>query len=110
MLKCLAVLAAVVATVCACSQSTVPAVLDKDGTFYRLNAATFETGGSARGNGSPCSWERLSSDWDRNPSIDDTYRAFLARGDVASGQVSRVSVDDGQYFVSWGCLPWRHVD
>jgi hypothetical protein len=86
-------------------------ILDKDGHFYNVNGPgeTFETQGSARTNGLPCSWLQLSSSWDRVQKIDDEAAAMVNRGDVAVGETTRVTVKEGEYFVSWGCEPWRKV-
>jgi Protein of unknown function (DUF2510) len=78
-------------------------VMDTDGTYYQIGhaeAGTYETEGSQRANGRPCSWTRTRTE------IGD----MIASGTVDVGERDRVTVDAGEYFVSYGCRPWRKVD
>lgn len=89
----------------------IPA-MDKDGTYYHIGdsaVGTYETQGSARTNGRPCNWVRLSADWNKKDTIEDLHAAFIDNGDVQPGETARVTVKSGEYFVSYGCKPWRYV-
>jgi hypothetical protein len=86
--------------------------MDKSGIYYHIDdsaAGGYETSGSARANGRPCNWMRLSPDWSTDDSIEALAKAMLDRGDVAVGQTARVTVKANEYFVSFGCEPWRYI-
>jgi hypothetical protein len=77
--------------------------LDEDGTYYKIDASsagTYETDGSQRSNGRACNWTRTTT-----PTIDITD--MIEAGTAAVGQRSRVTLRAGEYFVSYGCKPWR---
>jgi hypothetical protein len=87
-------------------------VLDKNGTYYHIDdsaAGTYETQGSARTNGRPCNWTRLAPDWNQKDTIEGIAASLIDKGDVARGETARVTVKSGEYFVSYGCEPWRYV-
>ncbi len=85
-------------------------VLDKNGTYYHVNAGTdgtYETQGSNRSpnaNGviRPCTWTRL-----RAP--DDTIENTIEMGKVEANETGRVTLESGEYFVFYGCHPWHYV-
>lgn len=80
-----------------------PAAMDKDGAYYQIdagNAGTYVTEGSQRPNGRPCSWTRT-----RTPTIH--IIDMIAGGEVAVGERGVVTVNAGEYFVTYGCKPWR---
>jgi hypothetical protein len=82
----------------------IPA-MDKSGTYYRIHdnaAGAYETAGSDRSNGRPCNWVRSTT----APS---TIATTIVEGTVERGQHGMVTLQPGEYFVSYGCLPWRHV-
>jgi hypothetical protein len=82
----------------------IPA-MDKDGTYYHIGdsaVGTYETQGSARTNGRPCNWVRLSA-----PTL--TIENTIEEGKVQANETGRVTVKSGEYFVSYGCKPWRYV-
>ena len=86
--------------------------LDKDGTYYQVNGdtrGTYETQGSNRSNGRACNWRRLQSSWNQKDDISDVAAAMIDRGDVQPGQTARVTLEPGDYFVFYGCYPWRYV-
>lgn len=86
-------------------------VLDKDGTYYHAGtstAGTYVTDGSARSNGRPCNWMVLSADWSQNTSITARAQSQISRGQAAVNQPGQVTLESGQYFVSYGCKPWHH--
>ncbi|SBS73756.1 hypothetical protein MHPYR_180036 [uncultured Mycobacterium sp.] len=77
--------------------------MDKDGTYYKIDASTagtYVTDGSQRSNGRPCNWTRT-----RTPTIEIIN--MIAMGDVAVGERGVVTVNAGEYFVTYGCKPWR---
>lgn len=83
--------------------------MDESGVYYHLDeGGTFETAGSARTNGRSCQWMRLSADWDQKDGITDLAASLIDRGDVRQGQVERVTLKGGEWFVSFGCQPWTH--
>jgi hypothetical protein len=57
----------------------------------------------------PCNWLRLSPDWPQDTTISGLADSMIARGDVAVGRVARVTLQRGEYFVSYGCAPWKPV-
>jgi hypothetical protein len=92
-------------------QTPAPSTMDKDGTYYHIDdsaAGTYETQGSARTNGRPCNWMRLSADWNKTDTIDGIYASLIDKGDVGRGETARVTVHGGEYFVSYGCEPWHY--
>lgn len=96
----IAVLAA--ATVAGCSADQQVPAMDADGTpFHLTNTAVgvWETAGSVRSD-TPCSWTRSTA----------TPATFDNLIDVGRSEgATRVSVQDGDWFVSYGCMPWHHV-
>ena len=77
--------------------------MDEDGTFYHINestAGTYETDGSQRASGRPCNWTRT-----RRPTL--KINDGITAGTVAVGERGQVTVNAGEYFVSFGCKPWR---
>lgn len=77
--------------------------MDKDGTYYKIDASaagTYVTEGSQRTNGRPCNWTRT-----RTPTIH--ISDMIAGGQVAVGERGAVTVNAGEYFVTYGCKPWR---
>ncbi|MCV7017635.1 DUF2510 domain-containing protein [Mycolicibacterium aichiense] len=77
--------------------------MDNDGTYYHIDgsaAGTYMTEGSRRANGRPCNWTRT-----RTPTIE--IANMIAGGQVAVGEHGVVTVNAGEYFVSYGCKPWR---
>lgn len=93
---------AVVPTVCllaACQQSSLTA--DKDDAFYPIHedsAGVYLTVGPREGE--QCNWARTS-----RPSRD--VADFIEVGEGKPGENTRVSLRPGDYFISWGCRPWR---
>jgi hypothetical protein len=80
-------------------------VMDTDGTYYEVgdrSAGTYETAGSIDKRGRPCSWTRT-----RRPTIE--IADMIAVGEVGVGEHARVTLSEGEYFVSYRCAPWRKV-
>jgi hypothetical protein len=76
------------------------APMDKPGTYYHIDgsaAGTYETNGSNGAIGE-CIWQR----W-RSPDDDRAVEVGTVQ------QTTRVTLHAGEYFVSYGCLPWRYV-
>lgn len=80
--------------------------MDHDGTYYLVSedgVGTWETTGSDRTDGRPCTWTR---------SVDAplTVAGLEAMGHVARGETARVTLPvSGQYFRFSGCKPWHMV-
>ena len=77
--------------------------MDVDGTYYHVTddgVGTWETTGSARTNGLPCTWTRTTA-------APATIASTIAIG--KTNQTARVTVRSGEYFVSYGCQPWNKV-
>lgn len=77
----------------------------ENGTYYRVvdsAAGTYETAGSNRPNGRDCTWVRSTT-------APFTIASTIAMGDVAPGQHGLVTLKPGEYFISYGCDPWRPV-
>lgn len=86
---------------CAGTQTIPP--MNHDGTYYHFDDDTqglWETSGSDRTNGRPCTWSRSTG---VPLSIDNT----IALG--RSNSTARVTVRAGEYFVFHGCHDWHHV-
>jgi hypothetical protein len=84
--------------------------MDKSGVYYHIHedtAGVCETDGSA--DSRPCNWTRLAANWDHKQGIEDEYASFIGNGEVTAKEIARVTVKAGEYFVSYGCLPWRYV-
>lgn len=77
--------------------------MTRDGVYYQVfpeSQGTWVTTGSARTNGLPCTWSRTTE-----------VPATIANT-IAIGQTDRsanVTLRSGEFFVSYGCQPWRHV-
>ncbi len=85
-------------------------VLDRGGVYYHVNpgsGGTYETRGSNRtpnANGviRPCTWSRLTA-----PAL--TIENTIEMGKVEANETGRVTLKSGEYFVFYGCHPWRYV-
>ena len=85
--------------------------MDKDNYAYNISSSmdgVWETKGSA--DDKPCRWMRLSKEWTGQSTIEAEAKALVDSGTVLPNQTERVRVHQGEYFVSWGCLPWLYID
>lgn len=76
----------------------------ESGTYYRIDSGgSYETDGTdAATNSRICNWVRTST----SPA---TLDSVIASGSVLAGQHGMVTVSGGEYFVSYGCLPWHKI-
>jgi hypothetical protein len=42
-------------------------------------------------------------------TIEGEYYNTIADGTIAVGETARVTIQSGEYFVNYGCLPWHSV-
>lgn len=76
--------------------------MDKDNVFYAIKdgqAGTFLTVGPREGE--ECHWSRTSAPTE---DIADVLEVGIGK----PSQNTTVELRPGEYFISWGCHPWRH--
>lgn len=75
--------------------------MDEDNTYYRVTpekAGRYLTVGPR--DGQECSWGRLSQ-----PR--QTVDSIIEVGTGEPGRNTTVTLNADEYFISWGCRPWR---
>lgn len=81
--------------------------MDKSGAYYHIDqpeAGSYRTAGAAGAGG--CSWTVLADDWNGDKSLAALARSQVDHGETA-GRPGQVTLQGGQYFVSYGCQPWK---
>lgn len=83
-----------------CAREPSPTA-DKDDVYYPIredNAGEYQTVGPR--DGGRCEWARASE-----PSGD--AGDFIDVGSAPANRNTTVTLRAGDYFISWGCYPWR---
>jgi len=89
-----------------------PTIDTKNGVYYHVDAESeglWETQGSTLMRGRFCTWQ-IHDGVPYSESISDLAETLVDSGRADYGESAVVALHEGEYLVSWNCLPWTKID